>query len=357
VKDREQSFRRTISGEARGIGPSCARTALATAEPGYRAVVALRNALFDRGWKAVHRVPRPVVSVGNLTTGGTGKTPVVAWLADLLRRRLDGEIAILTRGYKSREGASDEAILLDRLLNDGDAPDVHVIINPDRVAAVRGAIAAHLNLKAFVMDDGFQHRRLHRDIDLVLIDATNPFGHGHLLPRGLLREPVAALRRADVVLITRVDQSAAGVVEEVERSLRRVNIRAPVFRCSHAITSFRDADGHAVSNEVLQQKRVVAFAGIGNPESFRALLMRAGCNVVATRWFGDHHAYSAADIAEIAKLAGEHGAMAITTAKDAVKIPIDFEMLVADLRLAFANDDEQKLADFITGAVVKAAKV
>ncbi len=164
----------------RGLpAPGCA-----LASVGYGAVVAVRNAGFDRGWKQTHRAAVPVVSVGNLTLGGTGKTPMVEWLARWYRRR-GLRVAILSRGYGQERGLNDEGQVLEENL-----PDVPHLQDPDRVALA--GIAVHeLESELIVLDDGFQHRRLARDLDLVLLDALEPFGLGHLFPRGLLREPIA----------------------------------------------------------------------------------------------------------------------------------------------------------------------
>src|SRR5262245_12493692 len=154
----------------------------------------LRNWLYDRGWKRTHRAAVPVVSVGNLTVGGTGKTPCVEFVARWFRER-DRRVAILSRGYGSTGGANDEAMVLEENL-----PDVPHLQGADRVALAAAAVE-ELESEVLVLDDGFQHRRLARDLDLVLVDATNPWGHGAVLPRGLLREPASGLRRAGAVLL------------------------------------------------------------------------------------------------------------------------------------------------------------
>src|SRR4051812_23350103 len=198
----EDFYRRVMNGTERGVAAMSLRALTSAIEPIYRGVVNARNARFDRG-RSVQRVDRPVISVGNITTGGTGKTPVVRWLADALRAR-GIQPAILMRGYKSAPGqTSDEQELLRSQL-----PSVVVHANPDRVAGAQEVLRDHPDVQAFILDDGFQHRRLHRDFDLVLIDATNPFGYDRLLPRGLLREPLAGLARAHAILITRADQSS-----------------------------------------------------------------------------------------------------------------------------------------------------
>lgn len=348
---KEQKFLRIISGEARGIGPSLARGALAALELPYRAATWTRNKSFDIGLRGVTNVARPVISVGNLTTGGTGKTPVVAWLADRLRRKLNAEIGILTRGYKSTGGESDEALMLQLLLHDPTAPAVRVFVNPDRVAAAKSAIQEHPQIAAFVMDDGFQHRRLRRDYDLVLVDAANPFGFAHVLPRGLLRESASGLARANAVLITRANQANHTHLSRSRNEIARFNRNAPVFTCSHTLGGF--VTNASPGTRVDSPGRVVAFAGIANPASFEAMLRAGGCDVAETIWFDDHHSYTPQDIERIVAVVKRCGvAAAATTGKDAVKLRSTAEiggvpLLVAQLQIQFVGDDADQLFDSI----------
>ena len=199
----EERILEVMSGQARGVGATLTRTLLAAAEPAYAGVMTARNRLFDRGAKRIHRLPRPVISIGNLTTGGTGKTPAVQWLVRALQER-GHRPGILTRGYRKEAGAaSDEEELLRESLG------VPVVANADRVRGAATLLERTPAVTTFVLDDGFQHRRVAREADVVLIDATNPFGYDHVLPRGLLREPVVGLARAHLVILTRVDQAGA----------------------------------------------------------------------------------------------------------------------------------------------------
>ncbi len=194
----EAAFLRLVRGETHGALPSLARIGLGGIAGLYRIGVGARNLAFDRGWKASHRAEVPVVSVGNLTLGGTGKTPMVEWVARWYRAR-GVRVAILSRGYGDSSGMNDEGRVLEENL-----PDVPHLQAPDRVDLASRAVE-ELESELLVLDDGFQHRRLARDLDIVLLDALDPFGLGRIFPRGLLREPIGSLRRAGVVVLSRAD--------------------------------------------------------------------------------------------------------------------------------------------------------
>ncbi len=308
-----------MSGEAGGVGASMLRGVLACAEPLYAGLMRVRDALYDAGWFAAHRLGRPVISVGNITAGGTGKTPVVAWLVQRLREA-GHKPAVLMRGYKSAAGISDEQALLAEALG------VIVHAQADRVAGGEFVVARHPEVDVLVLDDGFQHRRLARDFDLVLLDATRPFGYGHVHPRGLLREPLVGLKRADGFIITRCDQATAVARENIERTVRQFNPRAPIFAARHAHTGFRSASASAgdlpdISLSALDGRRFFVVAGIGNPQSLERQ-MRELPGTYVGHWFaGDHHAYGAADVGYIRQQAMAVGAdTLVVTEKDWVKL-------------------------------------
>lgn len=343
------------TGRAKDVSARLLRALTASVEPMYRFGVSRRNRSFDRR-AGVVRVGRPVVSVGNITTGGTGKTPVVAWLAQRLYAAGRRPV-ILTRGYRGKEGASDEAQLLRRALAPLDPSSteaaVPVIVNPDRVAAAEQTIASRAMTSLFILDDGFQHRRLARDFDLVLIDATRPFGFERLLPRGQLREPLASLGRADAILLTRVDLVESDDIERIESTLR-THTAAPMFRCSHVIdvvVKGTDRPTARESIEMLAGKRVFAFCGLGNPEAFFESLRRANARIVGTRAFADHHAYSTDDLKRI-RLDAEVASAEriITTTKDAAKLHAD-DIWVAELGLRFQGDHESRLLELVTSSI------
>jgi tetraacyldisaccharide 4'-kinase len=310
-------FRRLVDGSARGVAPRLARAGLAGLALPYGLAVAARNAAYDRGWLPTHRAAVPVLCVGNLTLGGTGKTPLVAWLARLARAH-GIEPAIVSRGYAAaRGGTSDEAAELAVVLG-----GILHVANRDRVAGV--ATAVERGATATILDDGFQHRRLARDLDIVAIDATDPFGCGHLVPRGLLREPLGGLRRAGAVVLTRASSVDARRREAIRSSLRTAcGDRVPVVwaEADHAPARLRDISGALWPLERLAGARVVACAAIGNPAAFRRTLDAVGADVARFRAFADHHAYGGGDIDRLAQTADDVGAdLIVTTVKDLVKL-------------------------------------
>ena len=306
---------RIISGEATGPIGEAARWALTVLSWPYSAVVRVRNYLYASGRLKAHTVGVPVICVGNLTTGGTGKTPLVVWLCRCLRER---QIccAILTRGYKTQAGeASDEPALLAT-----QCPEVAVIVNPDRVAGAAEAICHH-NAQVLVMDDGFQHRRLSRDLDIVAIDATRPFGYGRLLPAGLLREPITGLRRAGAVVLTRCDQVSENSLKRIEDDVRRINPDLVVARSHHMPIGIRTTAGTEIDVALLRGQRVFAFCGIGNPESFFRTVEHGGGVLVGATAYDDHYRYAIADLERICtEAAGQQATLVLTTQKDWTKI-------------------------------------
>jgi tetraacyldisaccharide 4'-kinase len=277
----------------------------------------LRNLAFDRGWKASHSAGVPVISVGNLTLGGTGKTPMVEWIARWLRQR-DIRVTLISRGYGAADGsANDEALELEEKLR-----DVPHLLNADRAAAARVAVE-ELDCQAILLDDGFQHRRLRRDLDIVLLDALNPWGGGRVFPRGLLREPLAGLGRAHVVCLSRADLVTPAQREATGRRARQIAPQADWIEAAHTPLALRSATGEEIALESLAGQPLAAFCGIGNPQGFRQTLDRLGYDVAAFREFPDHHAYRRADIDALAGWASAHRAAALVcTHKDLVKIGI-----------------------------------
>ncbi len=313
----EAAYLRLVRGQTRGVLPSAARLGLGAMGGLYRLGVSYRNLAFDRGWKPAHRAAVPVVSVGNLTLGGTGKTPMVEWVARWYRA-LGVRVAILSRGYGDASGINDEGRVLEENL-----PDVPHLQGVDRSRLADCAVE-ELESQLLVLDDGFQHRRLARDLDLVLLDALDPFGLGRSFPRGLLREPVSSLRRAGVVVLSRAD-----LVDQPTRAAIRARAEraAGPLRWATARHAPRDLVGGSEVTEPLESARgrkVVAFCGIGNPEGFRRTLEGLGVELADFRIFRDHHPYTASDVAELSGWARATGAeLALTTQKDSVKLRLD----------------------------------
>lgn len=288
----------------------------------YGAVVGLHGRLHDRRWLPSEKLDVPVLSVGNLTVGGTGKTPMVIWLARELERR-GFRPGILARGYSrasgSDPGLNDEGRMIERAT--GGIPQVQ---RPDRVVGGHELISQGCDV--IVLDDGFQHRRLRRDVDLVLVDATRPWGLEacgeappvkSILPRGLLREPPRALARAQALVLTRTDQVSASELERLEDELERDALGVPRIFSIHKPKRLVELQSGAESPlSSLAGTEVELLSGIGNPEGFERSLETLGARVKKHHKRPDHHEWSAEDLADV----GAGDVRVITTAKDGVKL-------------------------------------
>jgi len=331
------TFRRLICGPSGGALQSALRGLLHVLSWPYGLAVGLRNTAFDRGWKPVCRISCPVISVGNITTGGTGKTPIVATIVRLLCES-GLRPAILSRGYRSDQtGVNDEKRMLDQL-----CPGVPHAQNSDRVLAAQ-KLTSGQSPDVFVLDDGFQHRRLHRDLNLVLIDASCPFGEGFLLPRGLLREPLTSLRRADVVLITRADQATADQLTAIRGTILRYKpeLQQRVFPVAFLPTSLILSDGRTMALAEFAGEPVFLLSGVGNPQAFAQSCRGAGLQIAGERHFADHHHYTESDLRQVRQLAQQAGARwLITTHKDLVKLPSHATDIAAlQIESAFPDPD------------------
>ena len=318
----------------------------------------LRAAGYARGWLARIAVPVPVVSVGNLTAGGTGKTPFVALLAHELFAR-GRRVGILSRGYgaprDSTQHENDEARWYRARL-----PAVELVQDPDRVRGAETLVERGVDV--IVLDDGFQHRRLARDLDLVLVDATRPWGLPPpdgggapvqaCLPRGFLREPLHALARADALVITRADQVAPRELDHLRAELERVAPGRALLRGVHRPARLRAPDGLELDVADLAGREVDLVSAIGNPEAFERTIASLGAHVRHHRVFPDHHLYSSSDLDGL----GPEDRWLVTTEKDAVKLAelrglhvlgTDFELVegaavLAALLDALPSSDERK---------------
>lgn len=311
-------FRQIVSGQAKGLRAAAWRAVFRMAEVPYTLVVRWRNRRYDRAEAEIRRVPIPVVSVGNITLGGTGKTPMVEWIARYYRR-CGVRVVIVSRGYGAEQGAlNDEGRQLEQRL-----PDVPHLQSPDRVAAAELDIE-ELAAELVLLDDGFQHRRLARDLDIVMLDAEAPFGYGHVFPRGMLREPADGLRRAHVVVLSRADRVQPAQREWVRDQVWRLAPRALWAETFHAPRAMVDCHGRCEPAEGLAGRPVAAFCGIGDPGAFRHTLETLGCQVLALWPFADHYAYTRADVERLDSWAATLDAEAVLcTHKDLVKLGIE----------------------------------
>jgi len=320
-------FRELVSGRRRGAVPRVLRGILAAVEVPYTWAVLWRNRGYDRGLSAVYRVEVPVISVGNLTLGGTGKTPMVEWIVRQFLAQ-GKKVGIISRGYGAHDGLNDEALELAWKL-----PDVPHVQNLDRVAAAHRAIEEQ-GCQVLVLDDAFQHRRIARDLDIVLLDALEPLGHEHVFPRGTLREPVEGLARANIVALSRADLLTAeqrGVIRDRVARLSPQAVWVEVVHAPLALVAVEQGTGNAggVSTrqqplDVLRGRRVLAFCGLGNPAGFRHTLEVCGYNVAEFHEFPDHHAYRPGDLNALAAAVRRTAAEALVcTQKDLVKVGVD----------------------------------
>lgn len=325
----------------------------------YGQVQALRRWAYRRGWLRSERAPVPVISVGNLVVGGTGKTPCVERVCRLLRS-MGARPAVLSRGYRGSSTAEaavvgdgervllgwreagDEPVLLARSL-----PGVPVVIGRDRRAAARKAVEA-FGVNVLVLDDGFQHLGLRRDLDLITMDARNPFGNGACLPRGLLRECPRALADADMVLLTRTRGLAPERIASLKETVGRYCPGIPIVSTEHAPTGWVDLrTGEVLPLEAVHGHKVLAFAGIGSPAAFFHDLKALGVRVVEGVPFPDHHPFTPEDrgkLEEWARLV--HATALVTTEKDAVRLGDDLpgDLRYLALRIELRVREEQILA-------------
>jgi len=331
----------------------------------YGVTMKARRALYRSGRFRTHALGAPVISVGNLTTGGTGKTPLVEWIANELARK-GRRVCILTRGYGRRRSGtrvivSNGSEILADANHAGDEPFLlaerlrglaTVICDADRVSAASWAVE-NFKSDVFVLDDGFQHLRVARNLNILTIDATNPWGNGRLLPAGILRESPSELARADCIVITRADDS--NQTEELQREIGKLSSGSPIFKSRMTIRGLRQVAGREspVGADEIKASRVAAFCGVGNPESFFSLVRRAGYQLCHTQTFRDHRIYSQADIDRVARDSITRGAQVLlTTAKDEVKLrALSFALPCYAVDIEIEIENEEKLMALIDQAI------
>jgi tetraacyldisaccharide 4'-kinase len=296
----------------------------------YRLIINFRNRLYDHKLLKEVKLTCPVISIGNITVGGTGKTPCVIWLAQMLQQRGYRPV-VLSRGYGGRNSqpvnivtdgdkillsgtvAGDEPLLIARSLK-----GIPVITGPDRILTGRVAVN-NFGANVLICDDAFQHRRLYRDINIVLLDSSSPLGNGHLLPRGSLREPATALRRASVLIATR-SAEATKKSDLIGKLAQAGNI--PVFHSNHRSAGIVRGDYSVqLPPDMLEGKKICAFAGIGEPSSFKKSILAAGAQIMSFDIFPDHHRYSRTEVKKINDHFFQSGAdLLLTTEKDGMRL-------------------------------------
>ena len=382
-----ERLKRKIEGVMRGEAKTASPAlyyALSAVSVLYGAGVALRNAFYDTGVLGSGKLDRRVVSVGNLTAGGTGKTPMTIFLAVSLRR-MGCRPVVISRGYggdAEKKGAvvSDGYKLLCGSDVSGDEPfmmascmrGIPVLVGGDRYKSGLRAVS-EFDPDIILMDDGFQHRRLHRDLDIVLVDAATMFGNGRLIPRGMLREPLRSIGRADAVVLTRCVGDCNTSRDKLQKMLSRPAIaqkkrgfsgRMPIFRARHeSYLSFKQ-DGRApiaatipeqtpeTGFSAISKARVFVFSGIAGNRSFKKTVEEHAGIVTGSMFFPDHHRYSDEELRRIADAAASGGAdFLATTEKDYVRVagrmPADIPVCVIGVRIVFVEEDEHAFLRFL----------
>jgi tetraacyldisaccharide 4'-kinase len=348
------------SGTTAGIWSRLLRGCLIPMSLVYALIQGMRTGLYRTGIVGLRKLPRPVISIGNIAAGGTGKTPLTAYIARLLMAQglkaavlsrgyggtLEGQTAIVSNGQGillSPDQCGDEPFLLAKSV-----PGLAVVIGSDRHAAGQLALQA-FSPDIFLLDDGFQHLRLHRDLNILLLDCTRPFGNGWTLPAGLLREPKRAVERADLIILTRCSEGGMAISPVPDK---------PCCRARHDLGDLLPLTGGGpLPFEALRGKKVVAFSGIAEPQAFVDGLRRQGLQVIAALSFPDHVVYSDARIAEIEDLLRTSAAdYAITTEKDGVKLgrlPQASAQKTLLARLSLAVDDPAPLTELLFNLLQK----
>ncbi len=292
----------------------------------YRTLIRGRILLYSKRVLKSKALPLRVISVGNITVGGTGKTPLVMEMARVLKQK-GIPVAILSRGYKGKktqgalvndgkillspEEVGDEPLMMTRILE-----EIPILVGRNRFANAQMAMK-RFHLRAFLLDDGFQHLQLHRDLDILLIDSKVGFGDHHLLPRGILREPLSHLRRAHLLLLTKVESLEA--CQPIEDEIRKIHPQAPIFHSTYEAMGLIDPSGKWEGIEAIKGRKVLLVSGIANPESFLALVRKCQGEVVRELVFPDHHSYTLRDV-DFIKRSAEEVERVVTTEKDMVKL-------------------------------------
>jgi len=312
----------------------------------YRLFTTLKRSFYEGGVFKKHHLSVPVISIGNLTVGGTGKTPLVKFLVEALQKK-GIRAVILMRGYMgegadSRSEKSDEATMLRSAF-----PDIPVLVGANRVKNAQAFLVRN-KANVFLLDDGFQHQRLSRDIDIIVVDTTNPWGNGFLLPRGTLRESKNALKKVPIFVLTKTDLGRENV-REIYNDLISRNPKALIVEAIHKPVSFTDErTGGSIDLGIISKKQICAICSIGNPDSFIQTLTGLGANIDAQFMFIDHYVYTQKDIARVAQSCRDQKISTIvTTEKDVVKLkqfwkifPFDTQILSLKIQIMITEEEE-----------------
>ncbi|MFN3191722.1 MAG: tetraacyldisaccharide 4'-kinase [Aureliella sp.] len=341
-------FRQLVSNRHPTIWQRLVRVSMIPLAFPYWLAAIAKNRLYEHGQKEIFDSPLPTISVGNLSVGGTGKSPMVAWVARYLRSR-GVRVALLSRGYgQLDDGRNDEALELELTL-----PDVPHLQNPDRIASARLA-DEELQMQALVLDDGFQHRRMGRDLEIVLLDASEHPRTRHVLPWGLFREPISGLRRADVIVLTRASQSDSKDLDRLREQISNIAKQKPLLlNANHQPRTLLSDSGKRLECSELKGKRVLAFSGIGRPDSFVSTLGSMQAEVVDSRVWPDHHAYQREDIEQLTQWVRKQDAIdyVVCTLKDLVKIRLETiggtPLFAVAIEIQFESDGEMAFQQMI----------
>ena len=315
-KSIQEQFYGLVSGQTTGISAMMLRSGLRLLEIPYRCAVSTRNVLYDKRILPMHRFPVPIISVGNITLGGTGKSPMVAWLC---RFFLEHNLrpGLISRGYgKGNNEGNDEFLELSHKF-----PGIPHLQHPNRAESIR-ALLQREHVDLIILDDAFQHRRVERNLDMVLLDATAPFGFGHIFPRGTLREPLGSLQRADIALLTRsnlVDEAGRQKIREQVLTINPNIIWGETVHVPASLVSLESFGNEPI--ESIRGQSALAFCGIGNPAAFRKTLEQCDVRVERLIPFPDHYRYTAEDVGKLVQMASELNTNSILcTMKDLVKL-------------------------------------
>jgi len=337
----QKAFHDLISGKTKGLAPSLLKGLLWFFSRVYGLMALTRNTLYSNGVLRSHCAPCPVICIGNLTTGGTGKTPLVAWLCRHLSEHKKLNCTILTRGYKSSHTQTDEPAMLKRQLG-----NTQVVRNANRLEGIKTALARG-PVDVFVMDDGFQHQRLARDLNILTLDATNPFGYEKLLPAGLLRESVTAIRRAQCAVITRSDQISGEGLKTLTKTIKSICPAMIIASTVHSPRSVHFSDNTIQPTSWLNGRSVFAFCGIGNPQAFFFTLEQVGAKLVGTHVFDDHYHCTDEDLGNLHETAIQnHADILLTTEKNfpdiqAINTSTSIPVGYLSVELVFQSGEDQ----------------